>query len=114
MAWLKDSRGEYLSPEKAKSARAREFKDRPQGDRYLTRKLYRFCPECGAEIKIKRRIRRCDEWEVYRDTTAFICSKCHKAWESAQTVKIWQRLKRISPKIYNKKAIRKIEEGGIK
>ena len=106
----------YISPGKAKSARAIENKRRQQepGDRYLTRKLYRFCPACGAEIKIKRRIRRCDEWEVYRDTTAFICSKCHKAWESAQTVKIWQRLKRSSPKIYNKKAIRKIEEGGIK
>lgn len=114
MAWLKDSRGEYLSPEKAKSARAREFKDRPQGDRYLTRKLYRFCPECGAEIKIKRRIRRCDEWEIYRDTTAFICSHCRKAWESAQTVKVWQRLKKRHAGVQNAELKRKLEENGIK
>lgn len=114
MKWKKNNEGLYLSPEKERSERAREFKNRPQGDKYLTRKLYRYCPACGAEIKVKRRLKRNDKIGIYRPITAFICSNCKKAWSSEQTVKIWQRLKRSSQKMNTREFKRKIEEDGIK
>ena len=96
--WKTDGAGGYLSPEKQRSERALEKKRqrKKQGDSYNGRKLVRLCPKCNSVIKKERRLRRNDSLGIYRDVTVFVCEHCNAVWNSKQTNKVWQRLKKCS------------------
>ena len=101
--YLINEHGEVISPEAQKSYRQHEGKRmrKKQGDKYLGRKLKRFCPKCGAEITKKRTLKRNDSIGIYKDVTAFICDKCFASWTSRQTIKVHERLKVNSTKMTN-------------
>lgn len=113
--WKVDKQGFYLSPGKTRSSNAVEGKSRKkkQGDKYFSRKLTRLCPKCNAEIKKKKRLRRCDALGVNRDVTVFICENCHAVWLSKQTNKVWQDLKRNGPKISHAEFKKNLEIASI-
>lgn len=104
--WRINDQGMTISPEKAKSermhaARRARKKRRPNKDSYTGRKLVRLCPKCGEEIKKEKWLRRNDELGIYRDMKVYVCGKCNAVWQSAQTIKVWQRLKKNPPKQTN-------------
>ena len=112
-----NDQGLYLSPGKEKSVNATEMRKRKkkQGDKYLSRKLTRLCPKCGAVITIKRnKVVRNDKLGIYRDTAAYICTHCCSAWTSKQTNKVWERLKvNPSKKISNAEFKKQLAAGGL-
>lgn len=105
--YLKNSQGMTISPTKARSEMLHSIKRKKRHatnqDRYTGRKLTRLCPKCSAEIKKKRVLHRNDAIGIFRDnTTVFICESCNAVWLSKQTIKVWEVLKKSSPKISNK------------
>lgn len=103
-AWLKNESGEYLSPAKQKSerARARRKKHKTNKDKYTSRTLTRKCPKDGAVITKKRRLKADKELGIPKDVTVYICPECGAVWGSKQVIKVWQNLKRSSPKMSRK------------
>ena len=100
--WRINDQGMIISPEKAKSERLhaarRARKKRRTNDSYIGRKLTRLCPKCGEEIKQKKMLKRNDKLGIYRDMQVYCCEKCNAVWQSSQTIKVWQRLKKNPPK----------------
>ena len=74
--YLINQNGEVISPEAQKSYRQHEGKRmrKKQGDKYLGRKLKRFCPKCGAEITKKRTLKRNDSIGIYKDVISISTS----------------------------------------
>lgn len=92
--WRINANGELISPEAVKSWRQRNSKSKEPGDKYLSKITTHFCPKCGAEITVIRRLKANAALGIKRDVTAYVCKKCFSSWSNKQVVKLTQRFKK--------------------